>query len=588
MKNLFSCCLRYLIPGLALFFLALPQARESFEKSPYLWLYLFILSFFISFVSTPFFRWLSQRFGILDIPDPRKVHATPTALLGGAAVYAAFAITVIYNFHFSDPLKGIALGSTLIMVSGLIDDIWGLSARLRLLAQLFAVSLACYYGVTLTFLPDTAWYFNFFEILVTFIWIIGITNSLNFLDGMDGLAAGLTAIASFYISLVAIQSNQDFVMFLSMALCGSSLGFLHFNFGPKRSASIFLGDSGSNFMGFLLGSLTVMTGWATNDPVKAYSMPALILGIFIFDMTYITISRFSTGKVNNFREWVSYVGRDHLHHRLSNLGLNNKQTVLFIYFIAVALGISAIVLKNGRTIDGLLLVGQAFMIFFILVVLMRIGAEGAEDLHYKIRSSITSILGFTKLIQDQGVGKIDAVGEKEFLDIIQSEGENIEKLISDLSDISRLLPKAHPKKEDAAKVTEESQILGKVLVVDDDEHIRRLVEMSIRKKFHVLFAENGVECLEKARSEKPDIVLMDIFMPQMNGMEAAKKIKSDPELKDIRLIIQTAKKLNPKEIKETLLYADRFLVKPFSPKELMNTLLEVFHEEKPGEESGGE
>ncbi|MBI5185224.1 MAG: response regulator [Nitrospinae bacterium] len=582
MKNLFSYSIRYFIPGVILLFLALPQVRGFFEYSPYLWFYLFTLSFFISFVSTPFFRWASYRFNVLDVPDPRKVHARPTALLGGAAVYISFAITVIYNFHFSDPLKGIALGSTLIMVSGLADDIWGLSARIRLLAQLLAVSLACYYGVNLTFLPNTAWYFTFFEILVTFIWIIGITNSLNFLDGMDGLAAGLTAIASFYISLVAIQSEQGFVMFLSVALCGSALGFLPFNFRPKRPASIFLGDSGSNFMGFLLGSITVMTGWATNNPVKAYSMPALILAILIFDMTYITIARFSSGKVANFREWVSYVGKDHLHHRLNNLGLSNKQTVLFIYFLALSLGISAIVLKNGRTIDGLLLVGQAFMIFFILVILMRLGAEGAEDVHYKIRSSITSILGFTKLIQEKGAGKISPAREKEFLDIIQSEGENIEKLISDLSDISKFLPhEGHDAKDETGKAEEEKTILGKVLVVDDDEHIRRLAEMSIRKNFQVIFASNGVECLEKMRTEKPDIVLMDIFMPQMNGMDAAKKIKSDVELKDARLIIQTAKKLNPKEIKEALLYADRFLLKPFSPKDLLNNVMEVFHDMYP-------
>ncbi len=575
MRNISTVFPLCLISGSILFILALPVTREHFDSSPYHWLYLFSLSFFISLVVTPLARFTAKYFNCLDTPDDRKVHFIPTPLLGGVAVYIAFALTVLYNFHFSDSLKGIAIGGTLVMLAGLIDDVRGLSARVRLATQLVAVSIVCYYGVTLSFLPHTAWYFTFIEILVTFIWIIGITNSMNFIDGMDGLAAGLTAIASFYICLVAIQSNQNFVMFLAVALCGSSLGFLPFNFYRKRAASIFLGDSGSNFMGFMLGSVTVMTGWATNDPVKAYSMPALILGILIFDMSYITISRFASGKVSNFREWVSYVGRDHLHHRLNNLGLNNKQTVLFIYFLALSLGISAIVLKNGRTIDGLLLVAQAFMIFFILVILMQKGADRSEDQHYKIRSSITSILGFTELIQEKKVGKIDKKKEKEFLDIIHSEGESIKRLLSNLSDIAN--PVLHRESGSGKDVKiERRRILGKVIVADDDEHIRRLVEISIKRNFKVRFAKNGIECLERARVEKPDVILLDLFIPEMNGIETAKTMKNNQDLKNIRLILLTAKKLNPKELKEALLYADGFLVKPFTPRELLSIVREVF------------
>lgn len=567
--------LQYVLPAVVLFLLAMPWTRDYFDSTALHWLYLLLFSFFISFAATPLVRYLAIRLNVVDEPDPRKVHTHPTPLWGGLAVFAAFALTVLFNFHFSESLKGIAIGGALIMLAGLVDDTWGLSAKARLVAQLVAVSIVCWHGVVLSFLPD-AWYFTFFEILVTFIWIVGITNSLNFLDGMDGLATGLTIIASFYISIVAIQSSQDFLMFLSIALLGSSLGFLPFNFRARKPASIFLGDAGSNFMGFMLGSVTVMAGWATNDPVKAYSMPALILGILIFDMTYITVARFATGKVSNFREWVAYVGKDHLHHRLNNLGLNNQQAVLFIYFLALALGIGAIVLKNGRAIDGLLLIAQAFIIFFILVILMQKGAEGAEDLQYKIRSSITSILGFTKLIQEPGAARMDQKREKEFLDIIQSEGENIKKLLSDLSDISKIFP-VETGLEEKDSTKEEGDILGTVLVVDDDEHIRRLVEMSIRRQFRVLFAKNGVECLEMARRERPDVILMDIFMPEMDGLGAAKAIREEPDLKNIRIVIQTAKQLNPKEVKEALQHADLFITKPFSPNGLLASIKKVFH-----------
>lgn len=574
MKKSFSCSGWYFIPGIVTVFLFYPPIREYFDASRFHWFYLFILSLSVSFALTPLVRCLSQNFQFLDVPDHRKIHVEPTPLLGGLAVYIAFALTVIYNFHFSDSLKGIAIGGTIIMLAGLLDDIYGLSAKIRLLAQMAAVSIACYYGVVLTFLPDSAWYFTFFEVLLTFIWIVGITNSLNFLDGMDGLATGLTAIGFFFISLVAIQSGQDFVMYLSVALCGSSLGFLPYNFRVRESASIFLGDTGSSFMGYMLGSVTVMTGWATHDPVKAYSMPALILGILIFDMTYITISRYASGKVTSLSEWVSYVGKDHLHHRLNNLGLDHKKTVLFICFLAFAFGISAIVLKNGRTIDGLLLISQAFMIFFILSILMQKGAEGSEDLNYRIRSSLTSIQGFTKLIQEKGAGKMDEKSEEEFLEIINDESENIKKMLNDLTDISKHLspvPAISDKKEEESRDT-----LGKVLVVDDDEHIRRLAEMSIRKSFQVSFAGNGLECLDKALNEKPDVILMDIFMPQMDGMDAAKKLKENSELKGIPLIIQTAKKLTPKETRDILEYADQILAKPFTPKELLQTVKEVY------------
>ena len=188
---------------------------------------------------------------------------------------------------------------------------------------------------------------------------------------MDGLATGLTSITSLFLSFLAIQTGQEFLMFLSIALLGSSLGFLPYNFRLKEPAVIFLGDSGSAFMGFMLGGLTVMGGWGAVDPIKAYTMPILILGILIFDMVYLTFSRIFTRKVHNFTEWLDFTGKDHLHHRIAALGFSNRRTVLFIFIIDATLGLGALILKNGRTIDAIFLIIQTALIYMVIVILMK-------------------------------------------------------------------------------------------------------------------------------------------------------------------------------------------------------------------------
>lgn len=159
-------------------------------------------------------------------------------------------------------------------------------------------------------------------------------------------------------------------MSLSIALAGSCLGFLPFNLRYKKPAVIFLGDAGSTFVGFMLAGMIIMGDWGSKYPIKAYAMPILIMGIFIFDMTYTTIDRIASKKVVNFNGWLEYAGKDHLHHRLTELGLSAKQTVFFIYFLTASLGMSALVLRNGNLIDALLLLIQAVFIYLIIVILM--------------------------------------------------------------------------------------------------------------------------------------------------------------------------------------------------------------------------
>ncbi len=357
--------------GILIFILA--YKREPIEEFVLFkniqWLYMIFSSFLLAYLTVPILKGVAEYFNIYDVPDERKLHEKPIPKLGGIAIYISFIAVILINFHFSEQLKGVLIGSTVIVAAGLFDDIYGLSAKIRLGAQILATLILIHFNVHLSFGPETWWAFGI-ESFFTLLWVVGIINALNFLDGMDGLAAGLAGISSFFIGVVALQSGQSYLMYLSFAIVGCCLGFLPYNFHPKNKASIFLGDTGSTFLGFMLASLPIMTAWSSDDPVKSYSMPILILGILIFDMVYITIERYATGKIKNLTEWIEYVGRDHFHHRLVTHGLTNFTSVLFIFLLSATLGISALVLKHAETVDSFLLLGQAGAIYAILVILM--------------------------------------------------------------------------------------------------------------------------------------------------------------------------------------------------------------------------
>jgi UDP-GlcNAc:undecaprenyl-phosphate GlcNAc-1-phosphate transferase len=371
---------------LLLFFAMLPQVRGLLLVHGFRWLYIPAVSFLVVLFVTPIVRVFAFRTGSLDLPDTRKIHAKPTPLMGGVAIYLGFASAIILNNLYSPEIKGIALGATVIILIGMLDDIRDLSSRIKILGQLLACTIVVFSGVRLSFMPQTLWG-DAFEIALTFIWIIGIANAMNFLDGMDGLATGLGVISSFFIGLVALQTNQPFLMFISLGLMGGCLGFLPYNLRPEKPALIFLGDAGSTFIGFTLACLGVMGQWDTQDPIKAFSMPVLILGVLLFDMTYTSVIRVSSGKVATIREWLDYVGRDHIHHQLTALGLSKRQTVFFIYLIAISLGISAVVLHNGSLLDALLLVLQSFNILFMMVILMQKGADNKAEKLNKIEKA---------------------------------------------------------------------------------------------------------------------------------------------------------------------------------------------------------
>jgi len=334
------------------------------------WLFVLAVSALLAGLATPLCMALAFRWKILDIPAARKMHSVPIPRLGGLAVFAAAIFSTARNFQFSWELTGLVAGGSLIYVTGLVDDARGLSAKTRLWAQIAASLTLVAFGVRITFLPHMPGE-AFLETLITVVWLVGLTNAFNFLDGIDGLASGMGALCALLFLAIAWPSRQSYVSFFTVALAGGCLGFLPYNW---HKAKIFLGDAGSTFIGFTLAGLAVMGSWADKNALVALSTPLLILAIPIFDMIYTTVSRVRNDQVHNVKEWLEYVGKDHFHHRLLHLGATEVQTVGFILAVNLCLGLASITIRHAATPFGAgVLLFQSFLIFLMIVFLMLLG-----------------------------------------------------------------------------------------------------------------------------------------------------------------------------------------------------------------------
>jgi len=364
MKRKRSPALRIFYPVALLFFVVLiiPFIRSWFFFVGLRWLYILIFSFSLSYALTPVMRWAALRYNILDIPNERKIHTKPTPLLGGLAIIIALSTALLANMVLTDKMVILLSGGVVVGVVGVLDDWKGFSAKLKLLVQLLIVFILIYKGIILhLFPPRTTWGF-FGNLTLTIIWIIGLTNAMNFFDGMDGLATGLSVIIALFIGIVAFQTHQPSMGWIAIAIVGACLGFFPFNFRLGKPAAIYLGDGGSTFLGFVLATLAVLGDWDEHSRIVSFATPTLIFWVLIFDMGYITIGRILAGKVRSVRQWIDYVGKDHLHHRLNTLMGDKRKAVLTIFLISATLGVGCLVLRNARVIDGILLVIQAFIL----------------------------------------------------------------------------------------------------------------------------------------------------------------------------------------------------------------------------------
>jgi UDP-GlcNAc:undecaprenyl-phosphate GlcNAc-1-phosphate transferase len=297
-------------------------------------------------LATPLMRRLALRTGVVDQPSARKIHLQPIPLLGGVAIYIGFVLALIFfsERYYVREIVAILVGASLISFMGIWDDRWGLRPLVKLIGQTLAGAILLVAGVSIHIFP-----WEWLNWIITVLWVAGITNALNLLDNMDGLSGGVAAVASGFFLLLAASSGQYLVSAMAAALLGACLGFLRYNFNP---ASIFMGDAGSLFLGFMLAALGIKLRFPAptfpqNADLITWMIPILVLGVPIFDTTLVMISRLRRRK-NPF----TTPGKDHLSHRLVSFGMTRREAVLSIYVIAFGLGmvavlVSTVVLRAG-------------------------------------------------------------------------------------------------------------------------------------------------------------------------------------------------------------------------------------------------
>jgi UDP-GlcNAc:undecaprenyl-phosphate GlcNAc-1-phosphate transferase len=351
-----------------------PPACAFFAAAGCRWLHVLTIALGVSMGLTPQVARVARRLNILDLPDARKVHAQATPLLGGAAIFFGFATALLVNGVLTPEVVAILSAAMILFVTGVFDDWRQLPAGLKLIVQLVCTGMVMASGLMLHVFPES-WGVGSQagNLLLTVAWIVGITNALNFFDGMDGLAAGLGAIIAFMLGVMAFQTHQPFIGWLALSVLGSCLGFLPFNLKLKRSAMIFLGDAGSTVIGFVLACIAVYGDWSERQPLVSLASPILIFWTLIFDMVHITVDRVVTGKVDGVRAWLEYVGRDHLHHRLADALGSRRRSVGFIYLMTLGLGVNALLLRNAGNLEAVLVLGQASILVMLITFLERSG-----------------------------------------------------------------------------------------------------------------------------------------------------------------------------------------------------------------------
>jgi len=286
--------------------------------------------------ATPIVRRVANRLGIVDQPDSRKLHLRPVPLLGGIAIYAGFIVALLLfgeKWVVSQAI-GILVGATIVSFLGIWDDRWRVRPLLKLLGQTVAASILIISGVQVSFLPHPA-----LNVAVTLLWILGITNALNLLDNMDGLSGGVGAVAAAFFLLLAAINGQYLVGSLAAALMGACIGFLYYNFNP---ASIFMGDAGSMFLGFILAVVGIKLRFPGRPSIVTWMIPVVVLGLPIFDTTLVVISRLRRG-LNP----LTHPGKDHVSHRLVLAGLSQRKAVIALYLVCCALGLVAFLIMRA-------------------------------------------------------------------------------------------------------------------------------------------------------------------------------------------------------------------------------------------------
>ncbi|HEC22219.1 MAG TPA: undecaprenyl/decaprenyl-phosphate alpha-N-acetylglucosaminyl 1-phosphate transferase [Chloroflexi bacterium] len=313
----------------------------------------------VSFIATPLMRRLAQAIDFVDRPASRKLHSNPVPMLGGVAIYVGLvAAVVMTDTRPYQEMMGVLGGATVVTLFGLWDDRFEMKPLIKLAGQTIAALILILSGVQVTIFSS-----QILNVGLTWFWILGICNAINFLDNMDGLAAGIAAVASGFFLVLAVVEGLGLVASLAAAMVGACVGFLYHNFNPAR---LFMGDAGSLLLGFVLAVLGIKLEFVGRPLDVTWMIPIIILGLPIFDTTLVVISRLRRGKP------VYQGGKDHTSHRLvSVLGMDPSRSVMTLYLIAAVLGLVALMLRDATPF-------QARLILFILAALFVVSLVWLE------------------------------------------------------------------------------------------------------------------------------------------------------------------------------------------------------------------
>jgi len=318
------------------------------------------VAFLVALVFTPVVRLLAVKMGAVDDPkketDPgRRMHSRPIPRMGGLAIFFGFLLSgLVFLAPLDGQLRRILLGAVIIVILGIFDDIYELSAKLKLLVQIVCALIVTLgkEGLTIDvlsnpniFSPDPYWELGWLSVPVTVVWIVGMTNAVNLIDGLDGLACGVSCISSLTLLVIALLVGEPQIAILVAALAGGCLGFLPYNMNP---AKIFMGDTGSTFLGYVLACISVQ-GLFKMYTLISFVVPFLLFGLPIFDTCFAFVRRIAHGQSP------MHADRSHVHHRLIDMGFSQKQAVAVLYVITAILGLSAVVLTTSGAVKAMLL-----------------------------------------------------------------------------------------------------------------------------------------------------------------------------------------------------------------------------------------
>lgn len=341
---------------------------------------LIIITALFSFVLTPIIIRFSYFIGAVDKPNYRKVHTKPVSMLGGVIILCAFLFGLWIGQPVEKEIYPIIIGALLIQITGLIDDFIDLPAIIKLIAQIGVATIVVYHGITLDLITlpfGIVIEFGILSIPMTILWIVAVTNAINLIDGLDGLAAGVSGIALATIGFIAIIQQNIFIMMLCSVLIGALLGFLKYNFYPAR---IFLGDNGALMLGFIIGVLSLL-GFKNITLISLF-FPVIILAVPFIDMSFAMIRRYRQGKP------IMQADKSHLHHKLLQLGYTHPQTVMLIYSIAALFSVASVILYLSS-------VWGAILIVLLLIITIELIVEFTgliDDTHQPLLNFMRSII----------------------------------------------------------------------------------------------------------------------------------------------------------------------------------------------------